>query len=81
MYAFDLANASNPDLEDFYRELTRYEMDIWKNHFYYMKGIAIVNSLFEDLAIELCGVSSDTPTFTRLTFGFECKELPAGVVA
>jgi hypothetical protein len=56
-------------------------MDIWKKHFYYRKRIAIVNNLFEDLAIELCGVSSDTPTFTRLTSGFKRKELPAEVVA
>ena len=38
-----------------------------------MQGIASVNLLFEDLATELCGVSSDSPIFTKLTSGFESK--------
>ena len=43
--------------------------------------IAIVNNLHEDLAKEFCLVSSDTPTFTKLTSGFESDELPVGMIA
>lgn len=73
MYAFDLAGASDPDLNEFFRELNRYEIESWKDHFWYMEGLGSVNLLFEDLATELCGVSSDMPIFTKLTSGFESK--------
>lgn len=73
MYAVDLKNISDIELEDFYRELLIHELDVWKDHFFYMQGIASVNLLFEDLATDLCGVSSDSPEFTTLTSGFKSK--------
>lgn len=73
MFSFDLAAVSDIELEDIYRELLIHELDVWKDHFFYMQGIASVNLLFEDLATELCGISSDSPVFTKLTSGYESK--------
>ncbi|MFC1823092.1 PEP-utilizing enzyme [Thermodesulfobacteriota bacterium] len=73
MFSFDLEAAADFELEDIYRELLIHELDVWKDHFFYMQGIASVNMLFEDLATELCGVASDSPMFTKLTSGYESK--------
>jgi len=73
MYAVNLSEISDIELEDFYRELLNYELEVWKDHFFYMQGIASVNLLFEDLATDLCGISSDSPEFTTLTSGFKSK--------
>lgn len=73
MYAVDLEKISDIELEDFYREFLNYELEVWKDHFFYMQGIASVNLLFEDLATDLCGISSDSPEFTMLTSGFQSK--------
>ena len=73
MYAFDIKNASDIDLEEFYRELVLYEIEVWKDHFFLMQGLASVWLLFEDLAKELCNITSVSALFVKLTSGFKSK--------
>jgi pyruvate,water dikinase len=73
MFAIDLASLRDIELEEVYRELVEYEVDVWKDHFFYMQGIASVNMLFEDLAQQVCGFDSASPVFTKLTSGFDSK--------
>ncbi len=72
-FAFDIENASDIDLEDFYRDLVLLEIENWKDHFYIMEGVGSLTLLFEDLASELCGVNSSSPVWSKLCSGFESK--------
>ena len=73
MYAVNLEKASDIELEDFYRELVVYELDVWKEHFFLMEGLASLTLLFEDLAKELCGINSSMPIWAKLISGFRSK--------
>lgn len=73
MYAVDVESLADIELEDFYRDLVGYELEVWKDHFFLMQGVGSLNLMFEDLSTELCGISSDSPIFTKLTSGFKSK--------
>jgi pyruvate,water dikinase len=71
--AFNLEKASDIELEDFYRDLVRYEEEVWKDHFYIMEGVGSLTLLFEDLARDICGVNSGMPIWSKLSSGFPSK--------
>ena len=73
MYAFDVENAADIDLEDFYRKLVQVEIDNWKDHFYIMEGVGSLTLLFEDLAREICGIDSGHPLWGKLCTGFPSR--------
>ena len=73
MDKLDIEKASDIELEDYYRELTQYGFEVWKDHFYIMEGIGSPTLLFEDLAKEMCGINSSDPLWAKLCSGFPSK--------
>jgi pyruvate,water dikinase len=71
--AFNLEKASDIELEDFYRDLVRYEEEVWKDHFYIMEGVGSLTLLFEDLARDIAGINSGMPIWSKLSHGFPSK--------